>query len=301
MKNVLNSALKLLSPKKDEKFFYSFLPKNENHHFDDGPGIDRDEKIKPSNQSSYLITGSINTKEIDQFRQGVEITKSQHFLSGMSLVKIHAGEPGHVLKKNLFGTDRNYLKQNYYSELEYFDPVRYLVFSETITYPIVTHDTDETENYNFNGVIEPLTIRAVAALFSIDVPFEARSIKGMMMDGNEEVSMSNSRIVTVYEKKTNYRLPPWLDLIDMMGTAKKIPTLAYFNDEKAYLNPFNDSSKKVQLSTNLPNDMLGAVMSLVGSTENYITENNVSATCGWTYDDVTSKGTDSIAFGGFGY
>jgi hypothetical protein len=47
--------------------------------------------------------------------------------------------------------------------------------------------------------------------------------------------------------------------------------------------------------------MKSAVASLIGSTENYVSENDISATCGWTYDDVTIKGTDSIAFGGLGY
>lgn len=300
MSSVLNKANTLLTPKKDEKFFYNFLPKNIKEYFDDSPGIDRDEKIKAGNQANYFITGSIDTREIDQFRQGVEITRPQHYFERPN-IKIHAGEPGHVIRKNLFGVDRNYLKQNYYSDLDYFDPVQYLVSSETATYPIVTHDTDETENYNFNGVIEPLTIRAVAALFSIDVPFEARSLKGMMMDGNEDITMSNSRILSVFERKTNYKIPAWMDLIDMVGTVKKIPTMMFFNDEKSYLNPFNDVSKKVQLSDNLPSDMFGAVSSLIGSTENYVTEDKISATAGWTYDDVWSKGTDSIAFGGLGY
>lgn len=300
MSNVVNRANQLLTPKKDEDFFFNFLPRNINHYYDDSPGVDRDEKIKNSNSNQYLLTGSMDTKEIDRFRQGVEITRHSHFFAG-SMVKIHAGEPGHVLKKNFYGSDRNYLKQNFYQELEYFDPVKYINYPEIITYPLVTHDTDETENYNFNGVIEPLTIRAVAALYSIDVPFEAHSIKGMMMDGNHEVVMSTNRIVTVYERKTNYHIPPWMDLIDMIGTVKKIPTMVFFNDEKAYLNPFNDSSTKVELSKNLPNDMVGPVSKFDGITENYVRENEFSATCGWTYDDVWSKGTDSIAFGGLGY
>ena len=87
----------------------------------------------------------------------------------------------------------------------------------------------------------------------------------------------------------------------MMGTVQKVPTIAYFNDEKAYLDPFNDSSKKLQLSENLPDDMQQAIINLQGSTENYISDQEISATCGWTYDGVWSKGTDSLAFGGLGY
>jgi hypothetical protein len=300
MSDVLNRASQLLTPKKSEVFFYGFLPKISKEYFDDGPGVDKDEKLKPSNADKYVITGSIDTAAIDAFRQGVEITRIKHFFAGSS-PRIHAGEPGHVLRKNFYGADRNFLKENYYKELEYYNPVEYLLSHEIITYPLITHDTDETENYNFNGVIEPLTIRAVAALYSIDVPFEAHSLKGMMMDGNVDITMSNSRILTVDDRKTKDKMPPWMDLVDMIGTVKKIPTMMFFNDDKTYLNPFNDATTKVQLSTNLPNDMIGAVLKMVGSTENYISENQVSATCGWTYGDTSSKGTDSLAFGGFAY
>ena len=300
MSNELSRTLQLLTPKKNTVFFYGFLPQNNKNYFDDGSGADIDEKIKSSTVQNYVLTGSMDTSSIDPYRQGIELTRIKHFDAGSS-VKIHAGEPGHILKKNFYGADKNFLKQNYYSDLDYFDPVEYILFQESVTYPIITHYTDETENYNFNGVIEPLTIRAIAALFSIDVPFEAHSVKGMMMDGNHETTMATSRIQTVFTKKENHRLPAWLDLVDMMGTAKKIPTIAFFNDEKTFLNPFNDASTKVQLSINLSEAMNSAVLKMNPQTENYIAENEISATCGWTYDDVWSKGTDSIAFGGLGY
>jgi len=297
---ILNRAQQLLTPKKNESFFYNYLPKKDVLFFDDSPGIDLNEKVKNSNASQYVLTGSIDTKLIDGFRQGVEITQYSHFYAGNS-IRIHAGEPGHVIRKNFYGADRNFLRQNYFQETEYYNALKYINYEQTITYPIVTHDSDETENYNFNGAIEPLTIRAVAALYSIDVPFEAHSIKGMLMDGNSDITTASSRIVNTKLKTENHKIQPWLDLIDMMGTAKKVPTMMYFNDDKTFINPFNDSSNKVQLSSNLPLDMLDEALKLVGSTENYISENEISATCGWMYDDITRTGTDSIAFGGFGY
>lgn len=297
---ILNRAQQLLTPKKSESFFYNYLPKKDVLFFDDSPGVDLNEKVKNSNASQYVLTGSIDTKLIDGFRQGVEITQYSHFYAGNS-IRIHAGEPGHVIRKNFYGADRNFLRQNYFQETEYYNALKYINCEQTITYPIVTHDSDETENYNFNGAIEPLTIRAVAALYSIDVPFEAHSIKGMLMDGNSDITTASSRIVNTKLKTENHKIQPWLDLIDMMGTAKKVPTMMYFNDDKTFINPFNDSSNKVQLSSNLPLDMLDEALKLVGSTENYISENEISATCGWMYDDITRTGTDSIAFGGFGY
>jgi len=301
MSNVSNKAKLLLAPKKNTNFFYSFFPESIKNYFDDSQGIDLDKKIKQSNSVQYLLTGSIETTDIDQYRQGVEITNIKHFFAGIN-PKIHAGEPGHVLRKNFYGADKNYFKENYYEDLDYFNPIEYIYNSQAATYPIITHDTDETENYNLNGVIEPFTIRSIASFYSIYYPFEAHSVKGMMMDGNHEIStMSTSMIVTVHEKNTKQKFPGWFDMIDLIGTVKKIPTIPFFNDKKANLDPFNDSKNKVELSSKLPNDMLDAVLKLIGSTENYVRDYEISAPSGWTYDDVTIKGTDSLAFGGMGY
>ena len=300
MSNESTRALGLLTPKKNTLFFYGFIPQINKDFFDDTPGADTDEKIKSSTIENYSHVGAMDTTAFDPYRQGIELTRIKHFDAG-STAKIHAGEPGHVLRKNFYGADRNFLKNNYYSDLDYFDPVEYILSNEFVTYPIITNDTDETENYNFNGIIEPFTIRAVASLYSIDVPFEAHSVKGMMMDGNSDIMMSNNRILTVDDKVTKDKIPPWLDLIDMIGTVKKIPTMAFFNDDKTYLNPFNDASTKIQLSTNLSTNMNSAVLKMSPSTEEYVSEGKISATCGWTYDGVWSKGTDSIAFGGFAY
>ena len=40
---------------------------------------------------------------------------------------------------------------------------------------------------------------------------------------------------------------------------------------------------------------------MTGSTDNYIRYDEVSATCGWYYDNNMSVGTDSLAFGGMTY
>lgn len=300
MSDETSKALQLLSLKKNTTFFYGFIPHIYQEYFDDVSGADTDEKIKASTVDKYILTGSMNTSAFDAYRQGVELTRIKHFDAGSS-AKIHAGEPGHVLRKNFYGADRNFLKQNAYSDLDYFDPVKYILSDFWPTYPIVTGDNDETENYNFNGVIEPLTIRALISFFSIDVPFEAHDTKAMMMAGNSDITMSTSRILTVDIRNPLHRIVPWLDMIDMVGEVKKIPTMGMFNDDKSFINPFNDEYIGIPLSSNTTGLMKTDVLALKGSTDNYVGENDISATCGWTYDDVWSKGTDSIAFGGLSY
>lgn len=298
MGNEVSKALQLLTPKKNTNFFYGFLPRINKEYFDDGQGESNDLKLKPSS-TEFVLTGSMDTSAIDAFRQGVEITRSRHFDAGTSL-KIHAGEPGGVVRKNSYGYDRNFRKDNFYSDIDYFDPVDYLTSTRVFSYPIITGDNDETENYNFNGVIEPLTIRALVSFFSIDVPFEAHDVKANLEDGNSTIIRSNDRIKTVRERNEN-RIVPWLDMIDMVGEVKKIPTMGYFNDDRTFIAPFNDQKYKLELSSNLEGTMLLAAKLLNGSTDNYVADGYISATAGWTYDDVTVRGTDSIAFGGFGY
>jgi len=301
MSIIFNRASQLLTPKKNEVFFYQFLPSNNKEYFDDTPGVDKDERLKASNSSSYVNTGSIDTSAIDAYRQGVEITRSKHFFV-RSIPKIHSGEPGNVIKKNVFGSDKdNIFPENYYQDLEFYDPIKFLQTNQ-LTYPIITSDFNELENYNFNGIIEPMPIRSVASFFSIDIPFEARSVKGHLSDGNLDITLASDRKLTVDKKYTKHKIQPWLDMVDIIGDVKKIPTIGFFNtSDKVYLDPFNDLSNKVQLSTNLPEDMIEVVKKMNSSTENYVKDGDISASTGWTYDDVWSKGTDSIAFGGFTY
>ncbi len=300
MSNILNKASQLLTPKKSDVFFYQFLPSNNKEYFDDSTGVDKNEKISLTDSENYINTGSINTFDIDKFRQGVEVTRAKHFFAGV-LPKIHSGEPGNILRKNSYGFGRgNIFPENHYKDLDLYNPINFIQTNQ-LTYPIITSDFNELENYNFDGIIEVMPIRSVASFFSIDVPFEARSVKGHLSDGNLDIILSSDRKLIVDKKFTKNKISPWLDMVDLIGDVKKIPATSYFNNEKTNLDPFNDLTNKVQLSTNLPEDMIQAVKLMNGSTENYVKEGDFSATAGWTYDDVWSKGTDSVAFGGYTY
>ena len=94
---------------------------------------------------------------------------------------------------------------------------------------------------------------------------------------------------------------PRLDLVDLVGMATKAATPGHFNNEEIHLSPFNDLKFVVELPSSADEDMKYAILNNYGNTDNYIPDGYISATCGWSYDDVTLKGTDSIAFGGLGY
>jgi hypothetical protein len=269
--------------------------------FDEGP---------PSALVKYVATvntGGIDMSTIDPYRQGVELTLTKHFDAGLG--KISAGEPGHMLRRTEYGQNKNYKVEPIFEELDYFDPVMYLqtqaeespLIWNIITFPIITSDNDQIENYIFDGVIEPLTIRARASFFSIDVPFESRAVHGSVMDGNDDQSLATDQVCTVYEWNTDESLVEFLDMVDMIDGM--LPLNGYFTYEKTYLTPFVDTRlvRNTSSSTQRTDDFQPALSMMTGSTDNYINHKQRSATCGWTYDYTNTIGTDSLAFGGFGY
>lgn len=284
--------------------FFRNTYRDEPTFFDEGPApLDR--KPVVASDGRFVNTSSIATAQIDAYRQGVELTQIKHFDAG--LVKIHAGEPGHMLRRNRFGMDRNYRTEPVFEELDYFSSQTFLRAQELdspllfniLTFPIITSDNDQIENYIFDGVIEPLTIRSRASFFSIDVPFEAHEVRGALMAGNTDSTWASDRIMTVTTFEPDFRPIPYLDLVDMIDG--RFPLNGFFQHEKSAIKPFNDKRYPRNVSLQAYSDDMSAAVSLMsGSTDNYVRFDEESATCGWDYE-FTTQGTDSLAFGGMTY
>ena len=275
--------------------------------FDEGPTI-------VVRASAAHNTSSIATIDIDGWRQGVELTQQRHFDAG--LVKIHAGEPGHILKKNRYGMDKNFRNSPIFEELDYFQPVKFMLAQDVlspidfnvITFPIITSDNDQIENFIFDGIIEPLIIRAKASFFSIDVPFDAHEPRGALMAGNTDSTWGTDVVQTVYHhdgKQITGFLDQYADAVMFEGQAAPgymVPVSGFFHIEKRPCVPFNDTRypRNAPIPTNYDSDLFDVVANMSGSTEGYINTiiNERSATSGWDYDGNVTIGTDSIAFGG---
>jgi hypothetical protein len=283
--------------------------------FDEGPKV---AVIVPS--GSFSNTSSIDTSEIDGYRQGVELTHQKHFDAGT--VKIWAGEPGHILRRNRYGMDKNFRNDPRFEELDYFKPVDFLKAQDLdsplnfniITFPIITSDNDQIENYTFDGIIEPFTIRARASFFSIDVPFEAHEVKASMMNGNTDSTWSSDQILTVHR----YDLKEQIGFLDQYADAVPFPNeedneslsvlahtvavVGFFRHDKPPLSPFEDTRfvRNTQQKSVYDSDLSTALSLMTGSTDNYVSNaiRKRSAICGWDYDTNVEVGTDSLAFGG---
>ena len=166
--------------------------------FDEGPVITK--KFVGINSSS------IKTSDIDAFRQGVEITQDKHTLG---TYKIYAGTPGHIIKPVSYGVNNlDIISTDKFVEIDYFNPIRYLQaqepgskITEVITFPIITSDTNQIENFILNGIIEPLSIRPVASFYSIEFPFESHAVRGSFMGGNSDVRVASSDQVRICHGK----------------------------------------------------------------------------------------------------
>lgn len=284
--------------------------------FDEGPKLMASKPVFVAGE--FHNTSSIETAAIDGYRQGVELTQQKHFDAGIA--KIHAGEPGHVLRRNRYGMDKNFRNDPRFEELDYFNPGNFLLAQDLdsplqfniITFPIITSDNDQIENFILDGIIEPFTIRARASFFSIDVPFEAHDVKGALMAGNTDTTWASDLIQTVYLYDLKQQQPFLDQYADAVAFAEQeagqghaSSIVGFFRHDKPVLSSFNDARfpRNTVLSTNYGPDMDAALSLMTGSTEGYINLaiGKRSATSGWDYDSNEGVGTDSLAFGGMVY
>jgi hypothetical protein len=284
-------------------------------------------KIVPINSSS------INTKEVDFYRQGVEITQDTHVLGSF---KISAGTAGHIVQPNSFGiVNTDVISENYNKDLDYFDPVYYVKaqipgadFSKIFTFPIVISEASQSDNFSFNGIIEPLSIRAQASFSSIEFPYESHRTRGEMMGGNCDPWFGSSdRILTVdflpsklaepklisgsfgdvtvsvraFENKDSY-----LDSYSVVTASAPLQPRGYVDPALNHLSAYDDSKiyiKNLGMSAathgqDMFDFFIGAVTSSIDS--NYVVPGKKSATAGFIYD-FNDLGTDSIVYGGMTY
>lgn len=256
-------------------------------------------------------TSSIQTTQIDQFRQGVEITQNKHTIGN---VKIYAGTPGHFVKPLCYGISGNEIVGlNSCVDLDYFNSVSYvssqvnvLYPEEVLTFPIVINGNDEVD-FTFNGIIEPFTIRNLADFKSTEFPYEFRTYRGSLESGNDSpFNLSNDQVLSVDYWEIKENVSWYLDsysAIDPSGSYfQPIPhangdlnKISAFDDAKIYIKTFGISE------ISMGEDMLNAILIMSSSTSNYVPPGKKTATAGFVFDNTGYAGIDSIAFGGMTY
>lgn len=150
-----------------------------------------------------------------------------------------------------------------------------------------------------DGVIEALAIREVISNTSTESPFNARSVKGSLQDGNLDSFRRANKIQNLYPLDPSSGIAAFLDSSDKMGDINLVGLS--WDGEKNIL-PFDETQNNENnvnhkaLLLNASSDMIEALVNLSPETEQYPPAGFKSSRTGFIFTN-RAFGTDSIAFG----
>ena len=258
-------------------------------YFDEGPNV----RVN----SHPVNSSSLDTSAIDGYRQGVELTSQKFFDAGF--VKIHVGEPGHILRQANFGDFTRIQPHDTFCDPQFpntRDPVSYVKMVNKPTHAeVVIPGT--TDIYRLlDGVLEPFSISPHHVFIRSRNSFikDAAQFHGNFEQGNLDATNASDRVLSV----------DYFDL-DLSTTAFVDSTTVQVYDAKSKKSveaPYSDARYIRNADTTSEGTSMDAALSLMsGSTDNYVSFKQLSAATGWYYDLSVSQGTDSISFGGMTY
>jgi hypothetical protein len=176
-------------------FFFGAGELDDSAVFDEGPVI-----IRTINR----FTKSIDTTAIDAFRQGVEITNTKFYDAG--IVKIHAGEPGHVLTRTTVGENSAHQHDATFNDKYDVEPKSLLAqVSGSVHYSkrphtcntVVNLPSSYYDNYIRDGVIDATGVHSRKNEIGALDADNARS-SAIIQDGNEITFNTSDRIGALY-------------------------------------------------------------------------------------------------------
>jgi hypothetical protein len=276
-------------------------------------------ELDSSGAQRKILAGTndfVSSSNFNTHKQGVDIRRERDWTEG--LAKISAGNPGHLHFFGRYGaTDATlFLEENYYTELDVFDPVDFVqtggTYYSTGRYPLfIKSDFNQPEKILLDGIIEPLTIRPVISRFSLNTPFEPRSFKGQFGNGNMNWRAAADQILSVDYRTSPSSNESWfiddygtvdmgLDSIVNLGNASII---GYINHTETKVPAYvenGDRPRGYPLTSSYGSQLSSALVDLLPGGDTYVADGQVSSTCGFTYDNPV-LGTDSISYGGLLY
>lgn len=274
--------------------------------YDEGPYV----KV-----SIVLNSSSIDTSQYDQYRQGVEITQQKHF--DLGLVKIHAGDPGHVFKQNVVGFAQLRRENGRaFGDNNRMDPVAFIEAqsinsSESETFEHIVDGVESVHNITYDGVLEPLAVRVPVTFNNVDMQRISHQVRGCVMAGGVEVNGAANAVDSVI-KVDKQALSPYLESYvgtlmptQINASASMGSSITAYKHTYVAAAPYTDIryNRNAVTASAYSSDIAAAMSLMTGSTDGYIkmVYGERAATAGWTYDRNVNVGTDSLAFGGMTY
>jgi hypothetical protein len=204
--------------------------------------------------------------------------------------------------------DNDPIRTEPYRDKNYFNPVQYLINSASMTWPVVLEDPAAVDTLDYNGVLEPLTIRTRVGMSSTFVGDhldpEPHCIRGVFAGGYAEEPYRRSSLITHYiepdDSNRNYPFSYVVDWRIYEGFSRHVPDSTYTANNNKRIKPFHETTI---------NEIVFAEISDVPM-QNYFIHNVTSASldsrpslgaktlgCGHTYENCIF-GTDSVSYGG---
>lgn len=258
--------------------------------------------------SGTFVTGS-DTHEIDHLRQGVEIRDIKMRLLG-TLPKATAGTDDHQIPQTSFGQPKEFQDDTSYSDMTTLVPSAYVgTPGNIISYPLTHKNPSYSDISELDGVLEPLAIRSQASRNTVEWPFAAHRIRGLLSHGNNDGFDKSDIIVDEYEFSPPVNSNPYFDSDDAFGTSSsssiRLPGIS--SDIERHVTPVGRllaADLITDFATGSVNSLLlSASLGISGTHPHdpgYISPLHVSTIKGFEYQSARrgrGRYTDSIAFG----
>jgi len=219
--------------------------------------------------------------------------------------------PSYRLSRQTYGIEKDFDASEVFHEMNVLDPVSYIRDPTQISYPIVIEQTSTVDPFDFNGAIEPFSIRKEIAgnstfVGSYDDP-EPTGPKAIIIGGGTVLNIRNKSVVisNFYDQCTVTK--NWFEEIPV-DTSEELPTdpevwtlqIPYEADTPVVPMPFVDGNSVETLYKSVSNkeirDLMVGNAILVDYPSGYPDSEVKSMPCGFDYQN--SRGVDSIAYGG---
>ena len=188
-------------------------------------------KIRPIN-SPILIVGGQRVDNLKLFDENlstqINTKKAEQF-------------PNFELEVLSFGMPKDFRDETILEDMANFNPVSFINDTgSTLIYPQVLWNLSAKDTDSYDGVIEPLTIRARASRNSIDWPYDPHDVRGAVSNAAEDVRRRGNMIVD-YVFPVDRSVEPYLDECFEQDTLG-LPQPAFLSDPSDFAPPFEDGT-----------------------------------------------------------
>lgn len=244
-------------------------------------------KIRPLNSNILIVEG----QRIDNLR-----IYDENLTTAVGTGKVEEF-PNFEREELSLGVPREFRDDTVFEDMARFDPVSFIQDDgSTLIYPQILGNLSANDLDTYDGVIEPLTIRARASRNSIDWPYESHDVRAALSNAAEDVRRRGNLIVD-YVFPVDLSVEPYLDEIFEQDTLG-LPQPGFLSAPSDLAPPFEDGTDWEDAAASLSGEIQLALLASRESTEQMFPRGSISARSGLLVNLADSPGTDSIAYAG---